>query len=159
MALKNEILRGNKVNCSQVSEFASLFGFNFLEISYNVINVDGISTKTIKRLSHFFYTQKLLTSWTNADIVVDFSYAAGKYQIVETLKMLDDILGLDINASESDVELLKITQQLALKNAKARMLKRIICKINQSVSGTETLDSFQLEPKHIDDENFTVVHI
>ncbi len=132
---------------------------DFLETSTGIVNVEDISAKTMKILLRYWYTGKLLTTWQDADVVVEFMYAAGKYQITKILKMLDLVLGRDFKPSDAGVDLLRVVQQLPLKNAENRILKHVVNQISQAKGGAELLDMSPLEMNNLDVRKFSVLEV
>lgn len=106
-----------------------MFRPEFTETITGTVQVDDISSKTMKVLLKYWYTGKLQPSWRDSDVIVEFTYAAGKYQMTQVLQMLDEVLGYDNNTHKTDIDMLKLLDKLSLKNAESRMLKRLIHKI------------------------------
>lgn len=139
--------------------FAKIFGSDFLEGSSGEVIVDDVGAKTMQILLKYWYSGEILPSWKDDDIIFEFIYAAGKYQITKILNMLDDCLGLDLKASDVTVELLKMVQNLGLKKAEANLQTYIILKISQVTSGSELLDLVAWEPNNWDERNILTTKI
>lgn len=108
----------------------------------------------MKILLKYWYTGELLPSWEDDDIVVEFTYAAGKYEMTQVLKMLDDLLGIAVKNSEKSIELLKMAQVFSLNYAEARLLKQIVQKVSKIASGADFLDMFALTNISLNEQNF-----
>lgn len=130
-----------------------MLGSDFLEGSSDEVIVDDVGAKTMQILLKYWYSGELLPSWRDDDIIVEFIYATGKYQITKVLNMLDDFLGLELKASEVTVELLRMVQNLGLKNAEAKLLTHIIHKISQVTSGSELLDLVSSEANNLEEKS------
>ncbi len=115
-----------------------------LETSNNVLKVDDVSKKTIKILLHYFYTSNLLPIWCDEDVIVEFTYAAGKYEIALVLELLDDLLGIQVigNAGNCLVQLLSLAWKLCLKKAEMRLLLQVKNKVEKMESSDELYKIF-----------------
>ncbi len=92
-----------------------------------VVNISDLSGKTVKVLLHYLYTGQLLDSWKDTDVIVEFTYAAGKYQLKEVLEMLDNMLGQTKDkASGTSLLLLELASKLSLKKAETELMERIV---------------------------------
>lgn len=115
------------------------------EASNGVVKLDDISAETMKTILHYFYTGELLIEM-NASNIVEFTYAAGKYQMHQVLELLDNLLGRsDKEASNQDVQLLSLTGKLSLKNAESRFLNRIVTKIQRVKRSEQLFELFGFE--------------
>lgn len=131
----------------QCPVFATMFKSEFNESTTGNVGIDDISEDTMKVLLHYFYTGKLLPSWKNEDVVVEFTYAAGKYQLTHVLELLDALLGAENpkNVSHLEVQLLNLADKLSLKNAENQLLRRIVAKMNSIKLSDELFDLFNFD--------------
>lgn len=124
---------------AQCPVFESMFRSDFSENQTGIVNVEDLNAKTMGIFLHMFYSGELLSSWKDPDTVVEFTYAAGKYQLTDVLKLLDDVLGVrdEEDASYTDVQLLDLAQKLNLKTAEKELLERIKRGMAKITSGEE----------------------
>ncbi|MES2287311.1 MAG: hypothetical protein V4547_16585 [Bacteroidota bacterium] len=103
------------------------------------MNVTDVGAKTTKILLHLFYAGELLPSWKDTDTVVEFTYAVGKYQLTNVLKLLDEVLGSRDEEDDTsiDVQLLDLAQKLDLKTAEKELVERIKRQVPKVTSGAE----------------------
>lgn len=104
-----------------------MFRSKMSEDQTGIVDVKDITEKTMSILLHYFYSGELLPSWKDEDTVVEFTYAAGKYQLTGILELLDDVLGTrdEEDATQTDVRLVDLAAKLGLKNAEKKLLERI----------------------------------
>lgn len=128
-----------------------MFGSQFSESTTGIIKVDDLNGKTMKLIVHYMYTGQILPTWRDQDVIVDLTYAAGKYELTEILKMLDNVLGdRDYNeATNCDILLLSLSQKLSLKNAESALLGRIVCSMKNFKTSDELLDLMGYEKETI----------
>lgn len=126
-----------------------MFRSKLTEDKTGIVNVDDICEKTMQIILHYFYTGQLLPNWKDKDVIVEFIYAAGKYQMCEVLDMINNGLLEDIEGSDSKVgcemELLSMLHKLTLENAEAWLMKRIVRATNKAKSSAELLALFGVE--------------
>ncbi len=118
------------------------------ESSSGVVRVDDSSAKTMKVILHYFYTGDLLI---NDNVIVELTYAAGKYQMTHVLELLDGILGWneEQEVSYSDVQLLSLAGKLSLKKAEAKLLEIIVAKIQKVTTSEALYELFGYEKEEI----------
>lgn len=59
-----------------------------------VIEIKDLSYSTLKVLMTYFYSGKLLVEeWSKPEVIVELTYAAGKYHLTDVLEILDQNLG------------------------------------------------------------------
>lgn len=118
-----------------------MFRSDLSENQTGIVNVKDVSSKTMEIFLHFFYSGELRPSWKDQDTVVEFTYAVGKYQLTNVLKMLDDVLGSrdEMNATYTDVQLLDLAQKLNLKTAEKELMERIRRTLGKVNTGSEFL--------------------
>lgn len=104
-----------------------MFRSDLSETKTGTVKVEDINGKTMKLVLHYFYTGRVLPFWREPDTVVEFTYAAEKYQMTGVLNFLDEVLGIrdEEDASYVDVLLLKLANKLGLKVAERQLLERI----------------------------------
>ncbi len=87
-----------------------MFRTDFSENQTGIVIVKDVAAKTMKILLHLFYAGELLPSWKDPDTVVELTYAAGKYQLTNVLKLLDEVLGSrdEEDATSIDVQLFEL---------------------------------------------------
>jgi hypothetical protein len=136
---------------AQCPVFAGLLNSEFCERKSGIVKVDDISGKTMKILLHYFYTGDLLTGWSDHDTIVEFTYAAGKYQMTQVLELMDDLFGRGAQkeVSNLDVQLLSLAGKLSLKNAEGRLLQRIITKITEAKTSEDIFQLFGYDGEDI----------
>lgn len=140
---------GKEFKCHKIilsarsSYFASMFSRGaFKEGSSGVIQMDDLSGKTIELLLHYIYTGQLLKCWKEEDVIVEFTYAVGKWQLTEIIELLDDVLGnVQEQVTSTTAVLLDLANKLSLKKAEAELLKRI-SKFTVSVENAEEYLAF-----------------
>lgn len=111
------------------------------ESNTGIINVDDVSSTIMKIILHFLYTGDLLPDWSKPENIVEFTYAAGKYQLDEILKMLDNVLGTE-SVPAANMLLLSLANKLNLKDAEAKLVQRISSMCAGAKTGTDLLDIF-----------------
>jgi len=131
--------------------FAAMLSCDLSENATGVIRMTDICGKTMKLLLHYFYTGELLPSWRDPDIIVEFTYAAGKYQVASVLELLDDILGRYSGGvvSDKDIQLLNLAGKLKLVNAEGRLLKEIVAEIKKTETSGQLFELFGYEGEEI----------
>ncbi len=125
------------------------------EKTTGIIEMSDITSKTMKIILHYFYVGELLPFWRDPDTIVEFTYAAGKYQMTEVLELLDDLLGRKdaYDVDHSDVQLINLAGKLKLGKAEERLLEVIVKRIKiyaqyrTSVNDIFTLFGFEVEEK------------
>ncbi len=124
---------------AQCPVFESMFRSDFSESRTGIVNVKDVTAKTMGIFLHLFYSGELLPSWKDPDTVVEFTYAVGKYQVTNVLKLLDGLLGSrdDEDATLTDVQLLDLAQKLDLKTAERELVDRIKKRMAKITSGEE----------------------
>lgn len=116
-----------------------MFRSDLTENRSGVVVVNDVNAKTMEILVHYFYTGELLPTWKDDDTVLEFTYASGKYQLTEVLKLLDNVLGSrdTADATHTDVELLGMAHKLHLKTAENELIQRIRTTTNKMNTTTE----------------------
>jgi hypothetical protein len=119
--------------------FDSMIRSKMSEDQTGIVDVQDVTGKTMSILLHYFYSGELLPSWKDEDTVVEFTYAAGKYQLTGILELLDHVLGSrdEEDATQTDVLLLDLAAKLGLKNAEKKLLERIVAKTTKIQSRDE----------------------
>ncbi len=105
-----------------------MFRSKLSENQTGVVNMKDISGKTMGIFLHYFYSGELLPSWSDSDTVVEFTYAAGKYQVTKILELLDEVLASwnEEDATHTDIRLLELAGKLGLKTAENKLFEKVV---------------------------------
>ncbi len=124
-----------------------MFNSGNLETSIDTVKVDDVSEVTMKILQHYFYTHELLPFWCDEDNIVEFTYAAGKYQLAHVLELLDDHLGMEVDGDIGNrhVQLLSLAAKWCLKKAEMRLLQQVKDKVKIVEGSGEVFKLFSIE--------------
>lgn len=97
--------------------FEAMFRANLQENKEGVIQIKDLSYPTLKVLMTYFYCGTLAEEeWSKQEIIVELTYAAGKYQLTDILEILDHNLGKRCDATTVG-PLLDLAFKLGLKQA------------------------------------------
>lgn len=86
---------------------------------------------------HYIYTGELLPNWCDLDMIVEFTYAAGKYQLEDVLEYLDNKLGSVVGVPKDDTwkrtgaELADLSLKLGLNTASTEIRTNFVKAIQE----------------------------
>lgn len=112
-----------------------MFRSTLKEEQSGIIELDDLSGKTVNVLLDYIYSAKINPDWCEPSVIVEFTYAAGKYQFAEVLQFLDEEVGKYCDLSNVG-SLLSLASNLALRNAEAVLLNYI------KVNGIKSAENF-----------------
>lgn len=135
-----------------------MFRNEFSEGATGIIRLEDISEKNMKILLRYWYTGELLPSLFDEDTVVEFTYAAGKYQMTDVLQLLNETIGQwnFKNVSKVDVQLLDLSEKLSLEKMEANLLKRIDFHIRNTEQKKDLLNLFGWDAVCLDENDLSI---
>lgn len=108
--------------------FEKMFQTDMLEKKSGVIKCDDLTGRCVQLLMNFIYTGNLpdkLEDWTQTDILLEFIYAAGKYQLEGLLTFLDESLGTLVKVEDAP-KFLSLANKLSLKKAQKDLYEGVV---------------------------------
>lgn len=109
------------------------------EQATGVIEVKDVPGRVMEILLQYIYTGNLIPDWKEPEIILEFVYAAGKYELLSLLESLDNALGQLELSSELELLVLELSTKLNLKTAEEKLVMGIQSRINAAKGGEQLL--------------------
>lgn len=107
---------------SRNSVFGAMFDSNLTEGQTGIIQLEDLSGKALALILEYIYGGILSEpEWYQPEVIVELTYAAGKYQLTDLLEHLDEVLGVR-GKGEHAGALLALCENLGLEKAEKELM-------------------------------------